>query len=124
MFSKILAAALTLAAATPALSQDDPFAVDANPYVQLYARRVDVAKVQVEKQEAQVRFDTDQLTMTQYLADRNAASKEELRRAQLALALSQAALRESKFLVGEAEATLQIARVRIGGGQDMPICLK
>ena len=107
------------ACASSALAQGP---LEENPFVKLYVNRVDMAKTVVERQQATVALTEAQLARISRAYNSGAASREEydVAVANKAVALKQ--LKEFEIRIREQEQLLRIAFVRVGAGQDMPIC--
>ncbi len=97
-------------------------AIDSNPYVMLYANRVDIAKADVDRQKAVVAYEQSKYDRDQQLYSQNAASLEDVQQQKATLDVATLSVQDYVLREKEAENMLNITRVRIQAGQDMPIC--
>ena len=96
--------------------------LDSNPYVVLYKNRVEMAKVSVERQRAVATYEQARYERVKRVYASNAASIEELQEAQSRSEVATMTVRDLQLRVAESENILNVTRVRIAAGQDMPIC--
>jgi len=111
--------------ATPVVASSDAKAQDSketSPYVILYARRVEIVKVEIEKQHFQVDLADANFRRVAKLVGSGAASKEDYDERAAWLGIARARLKDLELRLREEEALYEIARLRIANGLDMPIC--
>lgn len=101
-----------------AVSED----AETSPYVILYARRVDIAKVEIEKQRFEVDLAEANFRRVQRLLSSGAASREEFDERHAELGIARTRVKNLELRLREEEALYEIARLRIANGLDMPIC--
>ncbi len=95
---------------------------ETSPYVILYARRVEIVKVEIEKQHFQVALADANFRRIQRLVGSGAATNEDYDERSALLGIARARLKDLELRVREEEALYEIARLRISNGMDMPIC--
>jgi hypothetical protein len=95
---------------------------ETSPYVILYARRVEIVKVEIEKQHFQVDLADANFRRIQRLLGTGAASREDYDERAAWLGIAKARLKDLELRLREEEALYEIARLRIANGLDMPIC--
>lgn len=93
-----------------------------DPIVNLYTQRVELAKVEVEKQQAVAENAVSRLQRLRRLLQSNAVSREEYEAGVMEARVAQANVTVSQIEVKEAEAMLELAKVRSEAGLDMPVC--
>ena len=108
-----------MVAGSLALAEDSK---ETSPYVILYARRVEIVKVEIEKQHFQVDLADANFRRVQKLVGSGAASREDYDERAAWLGIAKARLKDLELRLREEEALYEIARLRIGNGLDMPIC--
>jgi multidrug resistance efflux pump len=98
------------------------FADDTNVYVRLYTQRVEFAKADVRKQEAETHFQAARFERARILVVKNAISREEYDRTEADYKMSVAQEDVLRSKVGEEEATLDVVKQLVQGGQPVPFC--
>ncbi|MEY4632184.1 MAG: hypothetical protein RIQ81_2304 [Pseudomonadota bacterium] len=96
--------------------------VETSPYVILYARRIDIVKVEIERQRYAVDLADANFRRVERLLPSGAASREEYDERYAMLGMAKARLKDLELRVQEEQALYEIARLRIANGLDMPIC--
>lgn len=97
-------------------------AARANPYVNLYAKRLDVAKLEVKRQSSIAENERVKWVRMKGLADQGAVPRiqADVQETAWKVAVKKVAIANAK--VSKAEALLSIARQRTDAGLDMPVC--
>ncbi len=130
MIRKLSPVALALFLATVAARATDPPSrtgitqaeLQANAYYQLYVARLDMTRATVEKMKAQLGFYSFRKDMMARLYSQRAASREEYLESAAQYDMGVAIVKEAEIGTHEASALLNLAKMRILNGQEMPIC--
>ena len=127
-----IAAGLSLLPAI-ALAQDDastPFVSNAagierlleNPYVNLYVKRLEVGRLEVQRQASIAENERVKWVRVSGLADQGAVPRADADAQQTAFLVATKKVEVAKAKVSKADALLSIARQRTQAGLDMPVC--
>jgi len=98
------------------------FADEASVYVRLYAKRVELAKADLQKQKAETRFQAAHYDRMRRLFEKRAASREEYERAEADYKKSIDGEDVMTAKIGEEEAMLDVVRQLVQSGQPVPLC--
>jgi multidrug resistance efflux pump len=95
---------------------------ESNVYVDLYQERVNLAQAELRRQEAETQFRAKHLNRTRILVVKQAASQEDLDRAEADHKKGLAEEDVARAAIAEAQAMLQVVRSLVRNGQDVPLC--
>ncbi len=98
------------------------FADDTNVYIRLYEKRVEFAKADVKKQEAETSYQLASLARARYLVEKNAITQQEFERIEADYKKSLAEEDVLRAKVGEEEATLDVVKQLVQNSQPVPLC--
>ncbi|MEZ4741573.1 MAG: hypothetical protein R3B45_03865 [Bdellovibrionota bacterium] len=93
-----------------------------NVYIKLYRQRLEISKIEVKKQLAQLELDLKTLDRMEKLHGRSMVTDQALDEHRSNARISELNVEDLKVKVMEAQAMLDIAKERINLGLDMPIC--
>jgi multidrug resistance efflux pump len=96
--------------------------VTENPYVSLYAKRLEVARLEVQRQSRIVENERTKWVRISGLVKQGAVTRAEADAQQTAWLVAAKKLEVAKAKISKAEAFLSIARQRTDAGLDMPVC--
>jgi multidrug resistance efflux pump len=115
----ILAALLVWGAAvlSPAAAQDND-----SPYLTLYLKRWEIAKLEVER--ARIELANEERTLERYrpLVARHVISRQRFEAQELAVQVARLEVDELRARASEAESLYDVTRLRIENGLDVPVC--
>ena len=95
---------------------------ESSVYVRLYSKRVEVAKADLRRQEAETRFQAAHFDRMRRLLEKAAISREEYERAEADYKKSLADEDVDRARIGEEEAMLEVVKQLVQGGQPVPLC--